>query len=156
MKSELIFCSLNTTLVPGGVEYTVLLPPGYDKTSEPLPLLLNMHGGGLDRNYLAEPETRAMYEKLWAEGALPPMVVACYSARGGWHLNYRDGTEKWEDFAFEFMQFMQKNLQHKPRSNPQLPHRHLYGRHGFLTPHLKIPGTLWRSSRYGRRDQPST
>ena len=123
MKSEITLDSLTSTLIPGNVEYTVILPPSYDKTSEPLPLLINMHGGGLDRNYLAEPETRALYEKLWAEGTLPPMVVACYSARGGWHLNYRDGSEKWEDFAFEFMQFMQKNY----NTNPDQSHNYLTG-----------------------------
>ena len=123
MNTEIILDSLTSELIPGNVEYTVLLPPGYDQISEPLPLLLNMHGGGLDRSYLAEPETRAMYEKLWAEGTLPPMVVACYSARGGWHLNYRDGSERWEDFAFEFMQFMQKTY----NTNPAQTHNYLTG-----------------------------
>ena len=106
MTTQLDLGSLRTDLVPDEVEYAVLTPPGYDKSGDPLPLLINMHGGGLDRNFLAEPEVRGLYEKLWAEGALPPMVVACYSARGSWHLNYKDGSERWEDFAFEFIDFM--------------------------------------------------
>jgi len=32
--------------VPSPVEYYALLPPGYDETGEPLPLVLNPHGGG--------------------------------------------------------------------------------------------------------------
>ncbi len=108
MSSELRLESLTTELVPGEVEYAVLLPPDYDPDGEPLPLLVNMHGGGLDRNFLAEPEVRGMYEKLWAEGALPPMVVACYTARASWHLNYFDGSERWEEFAFEFIDRMRE------------------------------------------------
>ena len=50
-----------------------------------------------------------MYEKLWAEGVLPPMVVACYSARGSWHFNYFDQSEHWEDFAFEFIDYMHQH-----------------------------------------------
>ncbi len=109
MSSKLILDSLESDLIPGAIEYAVLLPEGYDPEGEPLPLLINMHGGGLDRNYLAEPEVIGIYEKLWAEGALPPMVVACYTARGGWHMNYKDGSEMWEDFYFEFAEFMQNN-----------------------------------------------
>lgn len=109
MKSELQHHSLQTDCVPGSVDYTVLLPPGYEQAKEPLPLLLNLHGGGLDCNFLADLDMRALYEKLWAEGTLPPMVVACYSARGGWHLNYKDGSERWEDFAFEFIDQMRAN-----------------------------------------------
>jgi len=123
MPAQLTLNTLTSNLIPGDIEYAVLTPPGYDNNSEPLPLLLNMHGGGLDRNYLAEPETRALYEKLWAEGTLPPMVVACYSARGGWHLNYRDGSEQWEDFAFEFMRFMQETY----NTNPAPSHNYLTG-----------------------------
>ena len=151
----MILDRLKTNLVHGNVEYTVLLPPGYDKTSEPLPLLLNMHGGGLDRSYLAEPETRAMYEKLWAEGTLPPMVVRLlFRPRRlapqlpRWHREV--GRLRLRIYAIHA-----KNLQHKSSPNPQLPHRHLHGRHGFFTPNPKIPQPLWRSSRDGRRNQPS-
>ena len=86
-----------------------MLPDGYSDL-ETLPLLLNLHGGGLDCNYLADPAVRGIYEKLWADGFLPPMVVTCYSARGGWHLNYKDGSERWENFAFEFMHHMHETF----------------------------------------------
>ena len=114
LNTKLILNSIKSELIPGEVEYAVLLPPGYDNSGEPLPLLLNMHGGGLDRNFLADPLTQELYENLWASGALPPMVVACYSARGGWHLNYHDKSELWEDFAFEFIQLMQQTYNTHP------------------------------------------
>lgn len=102
-QSNVIAGSLTTDLVPGKVDYTVLVPSGVQDIDGPLPLLVNMHGGGLDHTYLAEPSTRAMYEKLWKDGSLPPAIVACYNARAGWHLNYIDGSELWEDFTFEFI-----------------------------------------------------
>ncbi len=123
MDEKLILGSLETDLVPGNVEYAILLPPDYTEADKPLPLLLNMHGGGLDRNYLSEPEVRSLYEKLWAEGVLPPMVIACYSARGSVHLNYRDGSERWEDFVFEFMAFMRKTYNTDSRRS----HNYLFG-----------------------------
>lgn len=107
MNSDLVLGRLETDLVPGEVEFAILAPRGCLGASQKMPLLLNMHGGGLDRNYLAEQDVRALFEKLWSEGALPTMLVACYSARGSWHLNYHDGSERWEDFAFEFQRFMQ-------------------------------------------------
>lgn len=116
MGSRLVLGSLETGLVPGEVTYSVLMPPGRDSESEPLPLLVNMHGGGLDRDFLAETEIRDLYDGLWEEGALPPMVVACYSARGSWHLNYRDGSERWEDFAFAFIDHMVRSFNVRPRA----------------------------------------
>ncbi len=45
MTSRLILDSLESDLIPGAIEYAVLLPEGYDPKGEPLPLLINMHGG---------------------------------------------------------------------------------------------------------------
>ena len=68
MSSEIILETIESDLMPGQVDYAILLPPGYEESAEPLPLLVNMHGGGLDRNYLASQEVKALYEKLWEEG----------------------------------------------------------------------------------------
>ena len=50
--SQLIESTLETTLLPGPVEFNMLLPEGYDAVEEPLPLLLFLHGGGGDRTFL--------------------------------------------------------------------------------------------------------
>ena len=44
--SEYIEARLETNLMPGPVEYSVLLPDGYGPRAEPFPLLLLLHGGG--------------------------------------------------------------------------------------------------------------
>jgi hypothetical protein len=43
--SELRKGQLESKLVPGAVDYAVLLPDEYDKDSEPYPLLVLLHGG---------------------------------------------------------------------------------------------------------------
>ena len=57
---------IDTDLVPGPVEFKVLLPDGYDSTKEPFPLLIYLHGGGLDCSLLLKD--RAFYEDMWASG----------------------------------------------------------------------------------------
>ena len=102
-KSELHTSRISSALVPGTVDICVLTPPGFTKDSK-LPLLLHLHGGGLDHRMLER--LQPFYEKLWAEDVLPPMVVGCFNGRGSWYLNYIDGSELWEDFIFEFQEYI--------------------------------------------------
>ena len=67
-QSRVVEASLETDLVPGPVEYAVLLPDGYSEDSDPLPLVLNLHGGGADRGFLAQ--MRPLFDQLWADGSL--------------------------------------------------------------------------------------
>jgi len=60
--SELDSITLNSKLVPGKVEVSVLLPPGFDRRSKPHKLLLLLHGGGNDSSYL-DRELRPIFEK---------------------------------------------------------------------------------------------
>jgi S-formylglutathione hydrolase len=93
--SELDSITLNSKLVPGKVEVSVLLPPGFDRRSKPHKLLLWLHGGGNDSSYL-DRVLRPIVEKAWEEGHLPQLVVAVPSARRSFYMDYRDGSEKWE------------------------------------------------------------
>lgn len=94
---EVILGSLESDLVPGPVEYAVLLPPGYREMKD-LPLVLNLHGGGGSRDNLVRQ--RKLWEGLWQAGDLPPlaMVTPSVTARG-FYMNFRDGSERWEDFV---------------------------------------------------------
>ncbi len=110
-EPEVVLGTLETDLVPGSVDYSILLPPGYSK-EEKLPLLLHLHGGGADRNYM--PSLKPMYTKLWADGSFPRMVVASISGRGSYYANSADGKELWEDFIFDYMKFIQENYNTMP------------------------------------------
>src|SRR6185369_8929122 len=76
--SQLVESKIETKLVPGPVEFSVLLPDGYESAKGPLPLLLFLHGGGGDRNFLAR--LRPVIDELWKAGTIPPMVIVTPSA----------------------------------------------------------------------------
>ncbi|MBI4767713.1 MAG: esterase [Deltaproteobacteria bacterium] len=93
---------LVTRLVPSPLEFAVLLPDGYDTAKEPLPLLLFLHGGGGNKNYLTQ--MRPVFDEMWKGGTLPPMVVVTPSAARSFYMDYKDGSQKWETFLLtEFL-----------------------------------------------------
>ncbi len=54
----------------------VYTPPGYDATTERLPVLVLMHGGGGDeQDWVREGRANVILDNLLAEGAMVPMVV---------------------------------------------------------------------------------
>ncbi|HIG40330.1 MAG TPA: hypothetical protein EYQ14_07285 [Gammaproteobacteria bacterium] len=59
------------------VKVSVLLPPGFD-TSQELPLLINLHGGGGDRMSLIGQAP--LYQRMFEEQMLPPLVVVSFSS----------------------------------------------------------------------------
>ena len=94
--SQLLEAKLETNLVPGPVEYNVLLPDGYETAKNPLPLLLFLHGGGGDRSFLTR--MRATIDDMWEAGTLPKMVIVTPSAARSFYMDYKDGSQKWESF----------------------------------------------------------
>lgn len=90
--------SIATELVPSPLEYSVLRPgPAVlpdDADEATLPVLLFLHGGNGDRSWLAQ--NRHLFERAWALGTLPPMVVATPSSSAlSYYMDYHDGTESW-------------------------------------------------------------
>lgn len=92
--SRLVEADFSSDLLPKPVEYSVLLPPDYDETKEPVPLLYFLHGGGGNRSFLAG--IKPLFERLWNEGRLPQLVAVTPSAGRSFYMDYRDGSEKWE------------------------------------------------------------
>lgn len=94
-EDRLIERDFATNLVPGPVKYAVLLPEGYGAVGEPLPLLYLLHGGGgngPDMLRAAQP----IFERLWRDGQLPQIVVVAPSGSRSFWMDYRDGSQKWE------------------------------------------------------------
>lgn len=96
LASQLILSELASDLVPGTVEYAVLAPDGY-QSMKGLPLILNLHGGGGSRDRLGRQ--RALWDRLWNSKQIPAVIVVMPSVTArGFYMNFRDGTERWEDF----------------------------------------------------------
>lgn len=94
--SEIRLVSVDSDLVPSPVAYAALLPPGYE-TAGNLPLILNLHGGGGSRDNLVRQQP--LWDAAWEAGDLPPFVMVTPSVTArGFYMNFRDGSERWEDF----------------------------------------------------------
>ena len=97
--SQLVDISLESELVPSPVEIGVLLPPGYNPSGDPLPLMLMLHGGNgssKDLTWLS-----AGFDGVWAAGGLPKVVVVMPSAQRSFYMDYRDESQLWETFIVQ-------------------------------------------------------
>ncbi len=93
--SRVIEASFSNNLVPAPLEYTVLFPDEYEKTADRYPLLYFLHGGnGNGRDFIAG--TRQVFDAMWSNGTLPPLVVVAPSVKRSFYMDFRDGSQKWE------------------------------------------------------------
>jgi pimeloyl-ACP methyl ester carboxylesterase len=88
---------IETSLVPGPVDFAVLRP-GVGPANE-LPILLWLHGGGGSARFL---ETcRRSFAVCWQETSLPDLIAVTPSAGWSFYLDRLDGTELWETFLLD-------------------------------------------------------
>ncbi len=96
MAFSLIKKEFSHELVPSPIEYNVLLPEGYEQSGESYPLLYFFHGGGGDRSFLEI--MRPVIERTIRSGKLPKVVAVTPSVLRSLYMDYRDGSQKWEQF----------------------------------------------------------
>ncbi len=96
---------VHSQLIPSPRYYRVLMPDG---AHEDLPLLLLLHGGGSDSEYLHE--VQPLFDHAWDNG-LPPMAVAMVDAARSFYLDFADGSQKWESYIFsEWLPELRENF----------------------------------------------
>ncbi len=96
-SSRIELHEIETNLVPSPVPYAVLIPDGFDAHDGSIPLCLHLHGGGGSRDELLTQGL--LYDHLWSDGSLPPMVVATPSTPPtGYYMDVQDGSQQWERF----------------------------------------------------------
>jgi S-formylglutathione hydrolase len=116
MKGTLIETTVPSTNVPGPVAITYYLPKNYDvHRAEPYPLLIQLHGGGLSNKSMGDPTvgggTGGLLDQAIEKGLTPPMVSVMPSAGRSNYMNFRDGSQKWEDFIMkDLLTYMRKNF----------------------------------------------
>ena len=94
MKASSELHEFNSEIMGHTVEVSVVFPPNFEQTSDSLPLLINLHGGGGDRSFLIE--SLDIWQSLWEDGDIPPLVMISFSSGpGSWYGG------KWEQFVTE-------------------------------------------------------
>jgi S-formylglutathione hydrolase len=105
MTGTLVNTEIVSDLVPSPVEFSILLPGGYEEAMEKFPLLFFLHGGASDRSHLEI--MRPLIEWLWEKEYLPGMVVVTPSVQRSFYMDYRDGSQKWELFIIgPFLEYL--------------------------------------------------
>lgn len=94
---KLVSLKIETTLVPSPATVDVLLPPGYERLSNPVPLLIWLHGGTSGKDYLGN-HLQPFLEKAWSTGDLTPCVVVAPVTGASFYINWHDGSNQWDSF----------------------------------------------------------
>lgn len=83
--------------VPGELKVAIYRPPDYDRQrAEAYPLLLLLHGGNGSEQHLLY--FKSVFDAEILAGRLPPLVIATPSSRRSLYMDYRDGSQRWEQF----------------------------------------------------------
>jgi S-formylglutathione hydrolase len=118
MKGTLTESMVPSTNVPGPVAITYYLPKDYDaKRAEPYPLLIQLHGGGASNHAMESLSSTpsvgmgTLLDQAVEKGMVPQMVSVMPSAGRSFYMNFRDGSQKWEDFVLkDLLSYMRKNF----------------------------------------------
>ena len=108
-----------STNVPGPVPITYYLPKHYDaKRAESYPLLIQLHGGGGSNKDMENYPFMSvgggiggLLDQAIENGLVAPIVSVMPSTGRSFYMNFRDGSQKWEDFVMkDLLPYMRKNF----------------------------------------------
>jgi len=119
VNGTLIETAVPTTNVPGPAPITYYLPKNYDANrAERYPLLIQLHAAGRSNKDMegrigdwAEHGMGGLLDQAIENGLVAPMVSVMPSAGRSFYMNFRDGSQKWEDFVMkDLLPYMRKNF----------------------------------------------
>jgi S-formylglutathione hydrolase len=119
MNGALTEATVLSTNVPGPVAITYYLPKNYDaKRAERYPLLIQLHGGGGSNKDMENSGALSvgggmggLLDQAIENGLVAPVVSVMPSAGRSFYMNFRDGSQKWEDFVMkDLLPYMRKNF----------------------------------------------
>src|SRR5689334_11304080 len=97
LDGKVIHVKIPSKNVPGPVDIAVYTPPGYDaKRAQAYPLVIQLHGGGGSSDNLTT--TIEPFEQAIKAGTIPAAISVMPSVGRSFYMDYRDGSEKWEQF----------------------------------------------------------
>jgi S-formylglutathione hydrolase len=119
MNGTLIEATVPSTNVPAPVPITYYLPKNYDANrAERYPLLIQLHGGGGSnkdmenfRGLSVGGGMGGLLDQAIENGLVAPIVSVMPSTGRYFYMNFRDGSQKWEDFVMkDLLPYMRKNF----------------------------------------------
>jgi S-formylglutathione hydrolase len=117
VNGTLIESAVPSTNVPAPVPITYYLPKNYDANrAERYPLIIQLHGGDRSNNAMenfstGEEGVGKLLDQAIENGLVAPMVSVMPSAGRSFYMNFRDGSQKWEDFVVkDLLLYMRKNF----------------------------------------------
>src|SRR5262249_24793595 len=105
MNGTLIEATVPSANVPAPVPITYYLPKSYDANrAERYPLFIQLHGGdrsnkAMEKFATGEEGVGKLLDQAIQNGLVAPMVSVMPSAGRSFYMNFRDGSQKWEDFV---------------------------------------------------------
>ncbi|MCO6049749.1 esterase family protein [Mesorhizobium sp. RP14(2022)] len=99
------------------VDYSVYLPPEYDRRVRSYPVIFMMHGvGGRSEDWFQFARANLIFDKLIESGKVPPFIAVSPEGRrdpkdsfNTYYMNDADGAFRWQDmFVREFVPFVEK------------------------------------------------
>ncbi len=103
-KATVHFFDFTSETMGRSVPMSAVLPPNFDPDAGELPLLIHLHGGGMDRESLTM--MLPIWQALWDAGDLPPLVMVSFTSgggswyRGAWETFVVDELPKWANDNF--------------------------------------------------------
>jgi len=92
MPSNVTLGEISSQHLPAAVPYAVLAP----SREEALPLCILLLGGGGTRDAMFDLEP--LFDGWWADGTVPPMIVATPTSGMDYYMEDPAGTIRWESF----------------------------------------------------------
>ena len=118
-NGTLIDTTVPSIYVPAPVPITYYLPKNYDANrAERYPLLIQLHGGSGSNKDMENLPTMSMggglgglLDQAIENGLVAPIVSVMPSTGRSFYMNFRDGSQKWEDFVMkDLLPYMRKNF----------------------------------------------
>lgn len=81
------------------VEYSIYLPPDYDKSNRRYPVLYLLHGYTDDETGWSQfGEAQIIGDRMIQNGEAAPMIIVMPDGGATWYINNYDGKTRYEDF----------------------------------------------------------
>ncbi|MDQ1086622.1 alpha/beta hydrolase family protein [Siphonobacter sp. SORGH_AS_1065] len=106
---------LKSSILGKVVNYSILLPEGYETTNRRYPVLYLLHGLGDDETGWTQ---MGEVERIVEETKAVPMIIVMPNAEKTWYMNSADGKIRYEDFFIkELIPYIDSTYRSRPQKN---------------------------------------